>query len=262
MLAALLLELLARSSPAEDRFAREVEPVLRHACLECHGEKKAKGGLRLDTAEGLASVVRAGRPLESELYRRLISEDEDERMPQAAERLPSESIEAIARWIESGAQAEFQTPAGESGHWAYRAPQRHTPPKVRQTEWVRDPLDAFVLAQLEHRGLQPAPAADLDTLLRRAALDLTGLPPPREWLFQNPADPESYYRQRVEDLLLSPHFAERMALGWLDLARFADTHGYEKDDRTLWPWRDWVITAFAADMPYDRFTIEQLAGDL
>lgn len=263
MLAALLLGWMAHGMPVDERFAREVEPVLRQACLECHGDKKAKGGLRLDTAEGLASVVQPGRPLESELYRRLISDEEDERMPQAAERLPAESIAAIARWIEAGAQAELQSAAGESSHWAYRAPRRHAPGAVKNAAWVRDPLDAFVLAKLEQRGLRPAAPADLDTLLRRAALDLTGLPPPREWLFQDPADPEQYYRQRVEELLSSKHCAERMALGWLDLARFADTHGYEKDDRrTLWPWRDWVIAAFAADMPYDQFTIEQLAGDL
>lgn len=263
MLAALLLGWMAHGVPVDERFAREVEPVLRQACLECHGEKLAKGGLRLDTAEGLASAVKPGAPEQSELYLRLISPDKDERMPQKGEALSEDSIAAIARWIESGAHADLKSAAGEVSHWAYRAPRRHEPAVVKNAAWVRDPLDAFVLARLEQRGLQPAPPADLDTLLRRAALDLTGLPPPKEWLFQSPSDPERYYRQRVEELLCSPHCAERMALGWLDLARYADTHGYEKDDRrTLWPWRDWVIAAFAADMPYDQFTIEQLAGDL
>jgi hypothetical protein len=277
MLAMLLWAACGLGTPDETLFEREIEPLLRRACYECHGSSKAKGGLRLDTAAGLAGVVQAGAPQASELVRRVASADAKERMPPKGPPLERSQVEMLSRWIADGAHsapsAEASaapssgptsgTSAEPSAHWAYRAPTRHRAPSLRHSGWVRDPLDAFVLAALEQRGLEPAPEAPLDTLLRRVALDLTGLPPPADWLFTNPADPERVYRQRVEELLASTPYAERMALAWLDLARYADTNGYEKDERrTLWPWRDWVIQAYASDLPFDQFTIRQLAGDL
>lgn len=247
----------------EELFRRELQPLLSQSCLECHGAARSKGGLRLDDPKQWADLVVPGHPEKSELYQRLTSTDEHERMPQGAAAWSAEQIAAVAHWIEAGARvpADLSDSAGAT-HWAYRAPQRHPLPTVQRGDWVRDPIDAFVLAALEARGLEPAPPADWDALLRRVALDLTGLPPPDSARALPRGDPRAY-EQFVDSLLASPHYGERMALGWLDLARYADTHGYEKDDRrTLWPWRDWVIQAFQSDLPYDQFTIEQLAGDL
>jgi len=234
--------------------AADTEPqkILLERCVACHGPDEQKGDLRLDRALSAARVLVPGDPEESELYRRLVSSDPDERMPRGEPALPPAELEILRRWIAEGAQWPE-----ESGHWAYRPVTGVAIPHPRDSAWIRNPIDAFVLSRLEAVGLEPQREADARTLLRRLALDLTGLPPlPEE------SAPDDYERT-VERLLASPHFGERWALPWLDLARYADTNGYEKDARrSNWAWRDWVIDAFNADMPFDRFTIEQLAGDL
>jgi hypothetical protein len=226
--------------------------VLLERCVACHGPDKHKGDLRLDQAASAARVLAPGKPQESELYRRLVTQDLEERMPKGKPALPAAEIEILRAWIAAGAAWP-----DDAGHWAYRPVAPVEIPRPRGSSWIRNPIDAFVLARLEQAGLEPQCEADARTLLRRLSLDLTGLPP-------EPEEAATFsYESAVERLLASPHFGERWALPWLDLARYADTNGYEKDSRrSNWAWRDWVIDAFNADMPFDRFTIEQLAGDL
>ena len=176
--------------------------------------------------------------------------------PTSGKRLSREQIELVARWIRSGAKWEK--------HWSLIAPQRPVPPAVHAAEWIRNPIDTFVLARLEQEGLAPSPPADKATLIRRVTFDLTGLPP-------TPAEVDAFvadqspaaFERLVDRLLASPRYGERMAVGWLDAARYADTSGYQTDGvRTMWRWRDWVIEAFNRNVSFDRFTVEQLAGDL
>lgn len=248
-------------------FQRDVRPILSDRCFKCHGPdvEKRKAKLRLDVSEdarlpaksGEHAVV-PGKPEASELVARIFASDEKEIMPPPEMKKPlSEEQKAVLkRWIAEG--AEYQP------HWAYVKPVTPVLPPVKQSGWVRNPIDAFVLARQESNGLHPAPAASPQALARRVALDLTGLPPSAEALeafVKNPTD--KGYEALVNNLLASPHYGERWARRWLDLARYADTNGYEKDrERSIWPYRDWVIKALNADMPFDRFTIEQLAGDL
>jgi hypothetical protein len=254
----------ARESPVD--FARDVRPLLAARCYPCHGpdEAKREARLRLDTPEGLAKelgeyhLLLPGAPAQSELYLRVSATDEDERMPppESGPPLEARELELLRRWIEEGAPWH--------AHWAYAPLRDVEPPPVRDEAWIRNPIDRFVLARLEAEGLAPAPPADRRSLLRRVSLDLVGLPPTLGQLeaFLADAD-EGAYERAVEGLLASPHYAERWARHWLDLARYADSHGYTIDGgRSMWPWRDWVIRAIDADMPFDRFTIEQLAGDL
>ena len=176
--------------------------------------------------------------------------------PHAERKLTRDEIDLIRLWIEQGAPWET--------HWAFRHPERPEAPAVENASWPRNAIDNFVLARLETEGLEPSLEADKVTLLRRATFDLTGLPPTPEQVdsFIDDDSPDAY-EERVDDLLQSKHYGERMAMEWLDLARYADTHGYHIDShRDMWHWRDWVIEAFNRNMPYDRFTIEQLAGDL
>jgi len=221
-------------------------------------------GLRFDTKDGAfahrknGDLIVPGDPAKSLLYQRLTHADKARRMPPPmADRVVSEKqIDAIRRWIEEG--AKWQT------HWAFTAPQRPDPPAVKDTAAVRNPIDQFIQARLEREGLTPAPEADRRTLLRRLTFDLTGLPPKRQAVedFVNDKSPDAYEKQ-VDRLLASPHYGERMAMDWLDVARYADTHGYHIDShRDMWPWRDWVIKAFNSNLPFDKFTILQLAGDL
>ena len=247
-------------------FAREVRPILSDNCFSCHGpdEGTRQRGLRLDVPEGLfedrgrlgGPVVVAGNASESRLFERLVTESDRLRMPQGADPLTDEQIETLRLWIDQG--------AGWRPHWAFIPPARPALPPVADPEWVRNPIDNFILARLETEGLEPAAEADRATLLRRVTLDLTGLPPaPGELAaFLNDDAPDAY-EQAVDRLLGSPRYGERMASEWLDAARYADTNGYQTDgERSMWRWRDWVIDAYNANMPFDRFTVEQLAGDM
>ena len=244
-------------------FNRDIRPILSDNCFACHGpdEKQRKAGLHLDTKEGAFSktnVIVPGNSAASRLIRRITAPDPEMRMPppDSGRSLTDSQKALITRWIDQGAKWET--------HWAYVAPVRLDPPKVAASGWPRNPIDNFVLARLEKEGLSPSAETDRATLLRRVTLDLTGLPPTSEEIDSFLADksPDAY-ETRVDQLLRSPHYGERMAMQWLDLARYADTHGYHIDShRDMWPWRDWVINAFNRNMPFDQFTVEQLAGDL
>ncbi len=248
-------------------FNRDVRPILSDRCFACHGPDDAKreSGLRLDraaeaTAElsGGTRAIVPGKPDESELLARITSTDPDVVMPPPHLGKPVTPAEAaiLRRWIEEG--AEYQ------GHWAFTRVERPEVPAVHDAAWCRGPIDHFTLARLERAGVSPNPEADRETLARRLALDLTGLPPlPADVdAFVADATPDAYERY-VEKLLASEHFGERMALEWLDAARYADSNGFQADtSRSNWPWRDWVIRAFNANMPFDDFTVKQLAGDL
>ena len=274
---ALFLAGLALASPRADDpvdFERDIAPVLEERCFSCHGEKKQRAGLRLDSKtaalagsdNGEVVVIVPGDAGASLLYELVASDDEDERMPPKGGPLTSEQIDAVRRWIDAGASwpDDGSQDVFESDHWAYRLPLRPELPAPRGAEWARGELDLFVLEKLEAAGLATSPEAERATLVRRLFLDLVGLPPsPAELAeFLDDERPDAY-EHLVERLFASPHYGERMARGWLDLARYADTNGYEKDDRrTMWRYRDWVIEAFNADMGFDQFTIEQLAGDL
>lgn len=248
-------------------YEREVRPVLSQHCFKCHGmdEQARKAKLRLDSREAalapLKSGARAivpGQPDQSELIRRIFSADEDEVMPPPAAKLPltPEQKLILKRWVSAG--AEYRT------HWAFVAPRQAPLPQVKRTNWPRNAIDHFVLARLEEERLKPSPEADRYTLVRRLYLDLIGLPPMPDEVTAFIQDKSNQaYEKLVDQLLASPHYGERWARRWLDLARYADTNGYEKDrPRSMWPYRDWVIQALNADMPFDQFTIEQIAGDL
>ncbi len=257
---AICLALLRPLASAPVDFDREIRPILADNCFACHGpdDKQRMAKLRLDTKDGLFGVVAPAKTAESKLYQRISAPEKAKRMPPpyADRTLNEKQIELIRRWIDEGAKWEL--------HWAYQPPKRPEPPAVTNPRWVRNPIDNFILARLESEGLKPAPEADKATLLRRVTFDLTGLPPtPAEVdAFLRDKSPEAY--EKVADrLLASPRYGERMAMQWLDLARYADTHGYHIDSqREMWHWRDWVIDAFNRNMPFDQFTVEQLAGDL
>ena len=247
-------------------FNRDVRPILSQNCFKCHGpdDKQRQAGLRLNSRAGallaLATGHRAvvpGRPLESALVKRVLSNGGDKMPPAYANKtLTAGQKETLRRWVAAG--AEYRP------HWAFVPPVQKPLPAVKMTSWPRNPIDRFVLARLEKAGLKPSPQADKYTLVRRVYLDLIGLPPtPAEAdAFVSDTRPDAYERL-VDKLLASPHYGERWARKWLDLARYADTNGFEKDrQRSVWPYRDWVIDAFNRDMPFDQFTIEQLAGDM
>ncbi|HRK33700.1 MAG TPA: DUF1553 domain-containing protein, partial [Candidatus Hydrogenedentes bacterium] len=247
-------------------YNRSIRPILADNCLTCHGPdaNARKANLRLDLRDsavalhdGRAAIV-PGNSEASELVRRITSSNPDDVMPPTStgHRLKPEQIAALKQWIEAGATYEQ--------HWSYIAVARAEPPVVSNDAWIKNPIDKFVLSNLDANGLQPAVEADRITLIRRASLDLTGLPPTPEEVdaFLNDADPNAY-EKLVDRLIESPHYGERMALQWLDLVRYADTNGYHSDEaRSVWPYRDYVINAFNANMPFDRFTKEQIAGDL
>lgn len=265
---ALIAVLLPASANAAERieYNRDIRPILSDKCFRCHGPDAAKrqAGLRLDRREdavhetGACRPIAPGKPEQSEVYRRVTAADGDERMPpvDSGSTLSQQEIELLRRWIATG--AEYQP------HWSFTAPKAGPLPAGKQAARARNEIDRFILAELESHGLHASAEADRATLLRRASLDLTGLPPTPAELDRFLADnsPDAYERQ-VDRLLASPRYGERLALDWLDAARYADTNGYYTDlPRQAWPWRDWVIRAFNANMPFDRFTIEQLAGDL
>ncbi len=248
-------------------FNRDIRPILSDKCYACHGfdENERKSGLRLDVRDaalepaksGYAAIV-PGDLTESELVRRIATDDPDDLMPPAktGKPLTANEIALLKQWIAEG--AEYQA------HWSFVAPTRPALPEVSQVGWPRNEIDRFILERIEKEGLQPSPEADKATLIRRIALDLTGLPPSLAEVDAFLADdsPDAYERV-VDRLLRSPRYGERMTVDWLDAARFADTHGYHLDSgRDLTPWRDWVIRAFNDNKPFDEFTVEQLAGDL
>jgi hypothetical protein len=261
------------AGPERIDFNRDIRPILADNCYACHGPDEEErqggdpdaGGLHFDTKEGAFAplgddrfAIVAGKPEESELVRRITSTDEYEVMPPADHRksLTDEQKELLTEWIRQGAEW--------SGHWSYSPPTRHAPPAVEHTEHVRNWIDRFILARLEQEGLTASPPTDKRTLIRRITFDVTGLPP-------EPADVEAFladdsaaaWERVVDRLLNSPHYGERMAVYWLDLVRYADTVGYHGDQNvSISPYRDYVIAAFNANMPFDRFTREQLAGDL
>ena len=252
-------------------YERDVAPVFRARCASCHGPEKQESYLRLDThAEALkggmsGSVILPGRSAESLLVRHLTGQASP-RMPHEKPPLASDEIVRIVEWIDAGAPGPAASPSDPSAgsHWAYVKPRRPAVPPVRDAAWVRNPIDAFVRARLEDEGLSPSPPADRETLVRRLSLDLVGLPPTLEEIDAFLADEAPGAYERVVDrLLASPHYGERWARSWLDLARYADSNGYEKDrPRVAWPYRDWVIDALNRDVSFRQFTIEQLAGDM
>ena len=247
-------------------FNREIRPILSDNCFKCHGpdEKMRMARMRLDETEGLFvdrggyKIIVPGNSSQSKIYQKISSKDVAFRMPPvySGKTLTDKQVELIKQWIDQGAKWETQ--------WSFVAPKRPPVPEVKNKAWVRNPIDNFVLARLDAEGLKPSEEADRATLLRRVSFDLTGLPP-------TPAEVDAFvadkspgaYEKRVDQLLASPHYGERMAMEWLDLARYSDTHGYHIDSlRGMWPWRDWVIKAYNRNMPYDQFTVDQLAGDL
>ncbi|MBX3393025.1 MAG: DUF1553 domain-containing protein [Phycisphaeraceae bacterium] len=254
-----------------DTYATRIEPIFVTRCYQCHTGASPEAGFRLATREQALTPGVSGKPTivpgdasASLLYQLVSATDHDRRMPPKGSPLSREQVSDIAAWINAGAPWHGQRPAGEHWHWAYRAPVRPNPPPVLDTTWPRGPIDHFILARIESAGLSPSPQADRHALIRRLSLDLIGLPPspPEVTAFLSDTRPGAYERL-VDRLLASPHFGERWARVWLDLARYADSHGYEKDGpRVMWPYRDWVIDALNDDLPFDRFTIEQLAGDL
>ncbi|MEX2213754.1 MAG: PSD1 and planctomycete cytochrome C domain-containing protein [Phycisphaeraceae bacterium] len=267
---------LAATSPlcADDlSFNRDIRPILSDNCFTCHGFDAAarKAGLRLDTFQGATAELESGfhaivpgKSGESELIHRLTTDDKTEVMPprKTGKQLTAKQIDLLKRWIDSGAKWE--------GHWAFLAPQRPTLPQVKNKAWPRNAIDHFVLAKLEREGLAPSPPADARTLLRRASFDLTGLPPTPLPLREGPGEGQPHdqqqraaYAAHLTRLLASPHYGEHMASFWLDAARYADTNGYQGDQtRTMWLWRDWVVRAYNDNMPFDQFTMMQIAGDL
>ncbi|HEY1172093.1 MAG TPA: PSD1 and planctomycete cytochrome C domain-containing protein [Verrucomicrobiae bacterium] len=256
-------------------FARDVQPILAAKCYECHGADMRKGGLRLDLKRDAlmggddGAIIVPGKSAESLIFKKVSATDSAKRMPPKGEPLTAQQIATLQKWIDAGAvwpdEAGAVTAKAQSQHWAFQAVKRVEPPKVKQAKWVANPIDAFVLARLEQEKIKPSPEADRYTLVRRLSLDLLGLPPTVEEVetFVNDKSPDAY-RKLVERTLASPHFGERWGRHWLDMARYADSDGYEKDRARpfAYVYRDWVIRAINEDMPFDRFSIEQLAGDL
>ncbi|MEO8025773.1 MAG: DUF1549 domain-containing protein, partial [Bryobacteraceae bacterium] len=247
-------------------FDRQIRPIFSDNCFACHGPdaKQRVANLRFDDRESVFAerkgyrIVAPGDPQASRLIQRITATNKALRMPPLASghSLTDTQIGLIKDWVAQGAHWET--------HWAFVPPKRSEAPAVKKKSWVRNPIDAFVLARLESEGLQPSPEADRATLLRRVSFDLTGIPPtPAEIdAFLADRSPQAYEKQ-VDRLLASPRYGERMAMQWMDLARYADTHGYHIDShRDMWPWRDWLIRAFTSNMPFDRFVTDQLAGDL
>jgi len=252
----------AAPAPELLEFNRDIRPILAENCFYCHGQdgNKRESDLRLDVREAAVSAgaIVPGEVGASTLLERIHSTDPDVIMPppESNRRLSNDQRALLDRWVREGAAYE--------PHWAFVPPMRPTPPLVQQSAWPRNEIDRFVLEKLETAGLHPAPEADRPTLIRRLSIDLIGLPPlPAEIdAFVADTDPLAYERL-VDRLLASPHYGERMALAWLDAARYADSNGFQQDgDTWQWIWRDWVVKALNADMPFDQFTIEQLAGDL
>ncbi len=268
--AVLFTSLVAAARGAVD-YLRDVKPIFTQHCVRCHGDDKEEAGLRMHTAEHVriggdsGSLVKLRADGKSLLLQVVEGTHEDiPSMPYKKPALTTAQIEILREWVKQGAPSPEQEAPGKFLHWSFIAPAPVVPPAVRFAAWPRNPIDRFILAQLETRGIAPAPEADRVTLLRRVSLDLTGLPP-------TPADTAAFLEDRQPDayervvarLLASPHYGERWARRWLDVARYADSSGYATDGpREIWKYRDWVVNAFNRDLPFDQFAIEQLAGDL
>jgi len=272
----LVLPLLAGPVAAAEPvdYLRDVKPILAKSCYACHGAEKQRSGLRLDTAAALLRGGNAGPSLvpgksaESLVIKAVTGADDTKVMPPKEPRLAPGQVAALRAWIDGGAKAPAdeapQVSTRKSDHWSFQPTVRADVPAVKNTARIRNPIDRFVLARLEKEGIAPSPEADRVTLIRRLSLDLLGLPPaPREVDdFVNDPSPDAYERL-VDRLLSSPHYGERWGRWWLDQARYADSNGYSIDAaRPIWPYRDWVIAALNRDLPFDQFTVEQLAGDL
>ncbi len=270
----------AQTAEAEQRktvnidFARDIQPLLSKRCWECHGEAKQEAGLRLTNRQAILAGGESGRVVvpsnaqESRLVELVTSTDSDEMMPPEGDRLSSQEVALLKAWIDQGMPWTGAGPSGhstESNHWAYQPLRDVAPPQIKNVDWAQNPIDNFISAELEQQGIAPSPQADRYTLIRRLSLDLLGLLPSVEEVdeFVRDARPNAY-EILVDRLLDSQHFGERWGRHWLDLSRYADSDGYEKDNARpdAYRWRDWVIDAINADMPFDQFTVEQLAGDL
>ena len=271
--------------PAKQKivFGQHIAPLLKERCQSCHGPEKQMGGLRLDSRKAALAggysgpVILPGKSAESRLIHLVagLKKDEDDPiMPMLGERLTSEQVGLVRAWIDQGAEwspsiapaiAEVKDSQSQSTHWAFIPPEGSPHPEIQKQTWLRNPIDAFVLAMLEAEGIDPSPRADRTTLIRRVTLDLIGLPPTPEEVEEFLADerPDAYDRL-VDRLLASPHYGEKWARQWLDLAHYGDTDGYENDRVRphAWRWRHWVINALNRNMPFDRFIVEQVAGDL
>ena len=243
---------------AELSFQRDIQPIFRAHCMPCHSAKQGAGGLVLESFAGAFKSVVKGKPDQSVLIQRLLGGGGLPQMPMGFKPLATVDIQQVRAWIEQGAKDS----ATLQKHWAFIPPER--PPVPKATAWARNAIDAFVLERLNKEGLKPSPEADRTTLIRRLTLDLTGIPP-------TPGDVDAFlsdkstgaYEKLVDRLLSSPHYGERMAWAWLDAARYADSNGFQQDGDTYqYVWRDWIVNAMNANMPFDQFTIEQLAGDL
>ncbi len=256
-----------KSNPRPVNFARDVRSILSDHCFACHGpdDKARKGGLRLDTKDGVFAAnkegdraVVPGKPDESDLVFRVESDDPELQMPpkKFGKPLTADQIAVLRRWVEQG--------ASWSTHWSFEAPKRPELPAVKDTRWPVNEIDRFLLARIEAEGLTPESEAGKTALIRRVTLDLTGLPPTLREVDAFLKDrSESAYETVVDRLLESPRYGEHMARYWLDAARYGDTHGLHLDNyREMWPYRDWVIRAFNDNKPFDRFVVEQIAGDL
>jgi len=274
------LEKLPPATKARVDFRRDIEPLLREKCQSCHGAEQQLSGLRLDTRSAALAggnsgvVIKPGKSQESRLIHLVAGISKEVRMPMTGNPLGPDQVGLLRAWIDQGvlwpqeelsAKAPSPIATSKVSHWAFQPPQRPKQPKVKNTAWIRNPIDSFVLARLEKEGLTPSGEADRETLMRRLSLDLVGLPPSPEQIAEFLADqhPDAYERL-VDQLLASPHYGEKWARPWLDLARYADSDGYEEDRIRphAWRWRHWVIEALNRNMPFDQFTIEQLAGDL
>jgi len=255
-------------------FLLEIRPIFQTSCYSCHSATNTSGLLRLDDKKAAmkggssGAVITPGDGKTSRLMQCILGERGLARMPMGGPPLTDKQIALIRAWIDQGGvwpdESPPFAPPQPQKHWAYIKPVRNAAPQVKNAVWVRNAIDRFILARLESEGLKPSPEASKEKLLRRVSLDLTGLPPSIQELddFEADADPQSY-EKAVDRLLASPQYGERWARPWLDLARYADTNGYEKDKRrVMWKYRDWVINAFNSDMPFDQFTIEQIAGDM
>lgn len=262
-------------APKPVDYLTEIKPLLAQRCGSCHGAEQQKSGFRVDSSASLiqggdtGEAVVPGKPDESLLIQALLGTNGATRMPPKDPRLTEVEVDLIKRWIQEGAKAPVDeappaAPIKHRDHWSFQPVVRHPLPTVQNTGWIRNDIDAFILARLEAEGLIPAAEADRVTLIRRLTLDLLGLPPTPAEVAAFVQDTSSdAYERLVDRLLASPHYGERMARQWLDLARYADSNGFTRDQpRVIWKYRNWVIDAFNANLPFDQFTIEQIAGDM